>query len=108
ALLGRRRLHLLLELPLDRLRVAGQELDDAVDDRPVVLPRDVADARRQAAVDVVVEARDPRMPARLRPLARPVWEDAVEHVERLAYLLRIRVGTEVPDARPVTLTREHH
>ena len=41
------------------------------DDRAVVLLRDVADAQRQAAVDVVVEARD-RVAARLRPLARPV------------------------------------
>jgi hypothetical protein len=52
-------LHLPLELALDRPRLAREELDHAVDDPPVVLLRDVADARRQAALDVVVEARDP-------------------------------------------------
>src|SRR4030095_5793137 len=63
ALLGSRVEHLLLELALDRLHVAGEELDDAVDDRAVVLFRDVADAGREATVDVVVEARDARVPS---------------------------------------------
>ena len=108
ALVGRRLLHPPLELALDRLHVAGEELDHAVDDAAVVLLRHVADAGRQAAVDVVVEARDPAVPAGLRPLARPVAEDAVEDVERLAHLLRVRVRAEVPDARPVPLAREHH
>ena len=44
----------------------------------------------------------------LRPLARPELEDAVEHVERLAHLLRVRVRAEVDDAAPVPLAREHH
>ena len=74
----------------------------------VVLLRDVADARREAAIDVVVEARNPAVPARLRPLARAVAEDAVEDVERLAHLLRVRVRAEVPDSRPVPLAGEHH
>ena len=55
-----------------------------------------------------VEARDAAVPSRLRPLARPVAEDAVEDVERLAHLLRVRVRAEVPDARPVPLAGEHH
>src|SRR5581483_10750434 len=42
-----------------------------------------------------------------RPLARPIAEDAVEHVERLAHLLRVRVRAEVPDPGPVPLAREH-
>ena len=50
----------------------------------------------------------PGVPARLRPFARPVREDAVQDVERLAHLLRVRVRAEVPDARPVPLAREHH
>ena len=74
----------------------------------VVPLRDVADAGRVAAVDVVVEARDSRVPARLRPLARTEAEDAVQDVERLAHLLRVRVRAEVEDAAPVTLAREHH
>ena len=43
----------------------------------------------------------------LRPLARPVAEDAVQDVERLAHLLRVRVRAEVDDAAPVPLAREH-
>src|SRR5581483_2049113 len=106
-LVARRLVHLLLELALDRPHVAREELDHAVDDRPVVLPGDVADARREAAVDVVVEARDPGVAARLGALARPVGKDAVEDVEGLADLLRVRVRAEVPDAAPVALAREH-
>ena len=108
ALIGGGLAHLLLELPLDRLRLAREELDHLVDDRAVVLVRDVADARRQAAVDVVVEAWDPGVAARLRSLARPVRKDPVEHVERFAHLLRVRVRPEVDDAPPVALAREHH
>ena len=42
------------------------------------------------------------------PFARPELEDAVEHVERLAHLLRVRVRAEVEDAAAVPLAREHH
>ena len=100
-------LHPLLELALDRPRLAGEELDDAVDDLSVVLLRDVVDAGRQAAVDVVVEARDARVAARLRPLTRAEAEDAVEDVEGLAHLLRVRVRAEVDDSATVALAREH-
>jgi len=55
-----------------------------------------------------VEARDPRVPPRLRAFARPVLEDPVEDVERLAHLLRVRVRPEVDDAAPVALAGEHH
>ena len=84
-----------------------EELDHLVDQLAVELLRDVADAGRVAALDVVVEARDAGVPARLRPLARPELEDAVEHVERLAHLLRVRVRPEVDDPAPVALAREH-
>jgi hypothetical protein len=99
--------HLLVELLLNRLRVAGQELDHLVDDRAVVLLRDVADARRQAALDVVVETRDARVAPRLRAFTGTVREDAVEDIERLADLLRVRVRPEVDDSAPVALAREH-
>ena len=49
-----------------------------------------------------------RVAAGLRPLARPELEDAVEHVERLAHLLRVGVRAEVDGAAPVALAREHH
>ena len=47
------------------------------------------------------------MAARLRTLTRPVRKHAVQHVERLAYLLRIRVRPEVPNPAAVPLAREH-
>ena len=108
AFVRRSLLHPPLELALDRLHVAREELDHAVDDVAVVLLRDVPDAGGEAAVDVVVEARDAAVAAGLRPLARPVAEDAVEDVERLAHLLRVRVRAEVPDPRTVALAGEHH
>ena len=106
-LLGRRLAHLLLESPPDRAVVARQELDHLLDQLAVVLLRDVTDARRMAALDVEVEARDAAVPTRLRALARPVPEHPVEHVERLAHLLRVRIGPEVDDAAPVSLAGEH-
>src|SRR5205823_5213921 len=90
ALLRRRLAHLLLEPPADRAIVARQELDHLVDDLAVLLLRDVADAGGVAALDVVVEARDAAVAARLGPLAWPVTEDPVQDVEGLAHLLRIR------------------
>jgi hypothetical protein len=99
--------HPFLELVEDRVGVARQELDDALDDRCVVLLRDVADARRVAALDVEVEAGDPGVPARLRTLTRPELEDAVQNLERLAHLLRVRVWAEVENAPAVPLAREH-
>ena len=99
--------HLPLELPLDRAGLAREELDHLVDDRAVLVLRYVADAGREAAVDVVVETRNPGMPSGLRALAGSVREDAVQDVERLAHLLRVRVRAEVPDAAAVTLAREH-
>src|SRR5262249_54474478 len=106
-LVGGRVAHLALELGADRLVGPPEGLDVPVDALAVRLFRDVPDAWGQAALDVVVEARDPAAPARLRPLARPVAEHAVEHVERFPDLLRVGVGAEVEDAAPVALTREH-
>jgi len=101
-------LHFPLELALNRLDVPREELDHLIDDRPIILLRHVAHARREAPLDVVVEARDPRVTPRLRPFAGPVREDPVEDVQRLADLLRVGVGPEVHDAPAVTLAREHH
>src|SRR5262249_61279839 len=96
------------ELPLDRVGRAREELDHLVDDRAVSLLGDVADAGREATVDVVVEARNPRVATGPRPFARTVRKDAVEDVERLAHLLRVRVRPEVDDSAAVPLAREHH
>ena len=99
--------HLLLELALDGARVAGEEVDHPVDDLGVGLLRDVVDAGCVTALDVVIEARDSRVPARLRTLAGPVLEDAIEDIERFAHLLRVRVRPEVGDAAAMPLAREH-
>ena len=107
ALVRGRLAHPALESPHDRLRVAREELDHLVDQLAVELLRDVADAGRVAALDVVVEARDSGVSPRLRPFAGAELEDAVEHVERLPHLLRVGVGPEVDDAAPVSLAREH-
>src|SRR5207248_6088557 len=84
ALPGRGVAHLLLEPALDRPVVPGEELDHLVDDLAVVLLRDVADARGVAALDVEVETRDAAVAARLRAFARPVAEDPVQNIQRLA------------------------
>ena len=81
---------------------------DAVDDLGVAVRRDRSDARREAAVDVEVEARDARVPTGPRPLARPKPKDAVQDVERLTHLLRVRVRAEVDRPAAVPLAREHH
>src|SRR2546423_2784295 len=54
-----------------------------------------------------VEAWNPRVAARLRAFARSVGEDAVQDVERLPHLLRVRVRPEVDAPAPVPLAREH-
>jgi hypothetical protein len=61
-----------------------------------------------AALDVEVEARDARVPPRLGALTRTELKDAVEHIERLAHLLRVGVRAEVENAAPVPFACEHH
>ena len=98
--------HLGLELLLEAPVAARQEVDDLVDQRAVVLLGDVADARRQAALDVVVEARDAGRPARLGPLAGTAREDPPDQAERVAHLVRVREGPEVEPVAAVALARE--
>ena len=59
ALVGGRLPHLPLQLAHDRLRVAGEEVDHALDDLAVRVLRDVVDAGGVAALDVEVEAGIP-------------------------------------------------
>src|SRR5439155_26999233 len=70
--------HLPLQLALDRPGIAGEEIDHPVDDLGVGLLRDVVHAGRVAAFDVVIEAGNSGVAARLRALARAVLEDAIE------------------------------
>ena len=67
-------LHAALELQLDRPRLAREELDHPVDDLPVGLLVDVADARGLAPLDAVVEARDPRVAAGFGPSHGRYWK----------------------------------
>ena len=106
-LLVGRLLHRALQAALNRIGVAGKELDHRVDQDTVVGGRDQPDAGRIAAIDVVIEARNARAPAWLRPFAGTETEDPVQHVERAAHLLGVRVRTEVEDAAAVALTGEH-
>jgi len=108
ALTGSRLPHPLLELALDRRSVPGEKCDDAVDDAAVVLRRDRCDARGKAAVDVVVEARDPGVAPGSRALAGAEPEHSVQDVERLPHLLRVCIRTEVDRAAAVAFPREHH
>ena len=107
-LLRRRLAHPRLERPHDRACVAGEEADHAVDLLAIRLLRDRPDAGSRAALDVEVEAGNARVAPRLRPFTWPELEDAVEHVERLAHLLRVGVRAEVDGAAAVALAREHH
>ena len=100
--------HLGHQLARHLLVAAREKPDDLVDVPPVLLAVDVADARRLAALDEVVEARDPRAPPRLGALARAVLEELPEQVERLAHALRRRERPEVGAVRLVPLAGEVH
>ena len=108
-LLGRGGLvHLALEVALDVPVAAGEEPGDRVDVPPVLLAVDVSDAGRLAPLDVVVEARDARAAARLRPVAGSVLEELAEQLQGLARALGVRVRAEVEPRRAVPLAREIH
>jgi hypothetical protein len=108
SLLGRSFLHFLLQRACDRAGVSTKKRDHRVDHFPVRLTRDRANARRRTAFDVEVETRRARVATWRWPLAGAKLEDAVEHIQRLAHLLRVRVRAEVHGAPPMSLTREHH
>ena len=101
-----RGLHPILELALDPLVVAAQELRNAVDAAAVLLARDVVDAGRSAALDVVIEARRAGSAAGLGAGAGAHEEDAAENLERVAHALGVRVRPEVGAFASVTLARE--
>src|SRR5262245_535408 len=105
-LLPRGEVHPALEIVLDLAEAAGQRRDHPVDPLAVLPLADVADARRPAALDVVVEARRAGAPAGLGALAGAEQEDLAEQVERPAHPLRARVGPEVDALATVALARE--
>src|SRR5262249_40821570 len=106
-LLGGRGLgHLALEIALDVAVAAGEEAGDRLDVATVLLAIDVADARRLAALDVVVEAGHARAAAGRGGLAGAVLEQLSEQFEGLAGPLRARVRAEVDAAGAVALAGE--
>src|SRR5205085_3983016 len=82
-------LHRTLERALDLAVAAGEKGDHTVDPAPVVLATDVADARRFAALDVVVQAGRAAAATRLRALAGAEHEHLAEHLERRANALGV-------------------
>ena len=82
-----RLLHLALLLGLDLAVSAGEEVADRLDVAAVLLAVDVADARRPAALDEVVEAGIAGAPPRLGPVAGAVLEELAQQVEGLAHAL---------------------
>ena len=99
-------LHALLQFPLDRPVTTGEEADDRIDVRAVLLLADVVDAGGLAALDVVVEARAARGAAGLGPVARPVREQLAEQIECLAHALRAGERAEVGALGAVALAGE--
>src|SRR6185312_8304455 len=95
-LLARGRLaHAPLDVALDLREAPGEEVAHTVDRLRVLLARDVADAGRPAALDVVVEAGATAAPPGLRAGAGAELEHLREHLERRAHALGVRVGAEV-------------
>lgn len=89
--------HLAFELADHRVGAPGHEVTEAVDDLPVPLGRDVADAGRRALADVAEQAGPPDLAG---PLEHPGGagagrEDAQQQVERLADRPGVRVRPEV-------------
>ncbi len=94
------RAHLGFELVFETAVPARQERDRLVDQRTVVLARDVADAGCQASLDVVIEARNPGRPPRLRPLAGPARKDPADQRQGFAHF---RGTAERPEIQPLAL-----
>ena len=90
--------HLALQPRQQRLLLAFEEEHDLVDRPIVILLGLIADARRQAALDVVLQARA-LAPAVDRLAAGPQRKDQTHQVDQLAQPVRVRVRPEV--ARPV-------
>ena len=100
--------HLLVEAVEHRRGVAVEEGDELVDERHVLVVVDGADARRDALLDVRVEARatEALVAVELALGARADRERAQQQVERLADRVGVGVGTEVADA--LALGPPHH
>ena len=92
--------HLLVEPVEDRRGVAVEERDEVVDQLDVRLVLDRGDARRDALLDVRVEARPPEPFVALELVvgAGADRERPQQEVERLADRVRVGERTEVADA----------
>ena len=105
-LVGGGQLHRLVELALDLAVAAGEEGDDRLDVLPVLLLAHRIDAWGLAALDVVLQARAARQPARLPALAGAVLEHLAEQVERAPHALGVGERAEVDAAALVALAGE--
>ena len=85
-----RLLHAELQFALHILRAPLEEEQDGADHRRVILLRDLAGARREAALDMVLEAR-----AVLQVAAGAQGEEPAQEFQALVHGRDVRVGAEV-------------
>ena len=85
-----RLLHAELQFALHILRAPFEEEQDRADHRRVVLLRDLADARREAALDVVLQAGPV-----LQVAAGAQREEAAQELQALMHGRDVRIGAEV-------------
>ena len=88
-----RLLHADFELALDVRRAPLEEEQHGADHRRIVLLGDLADARREAALDVILEARPV-----LQVAAGAQREELAQELEALVHGRDVRVGAEVARA----------
>ena len=104
----------LVHLPLEALDVhpglAGDERAEVLDDVPVLLRADPADARRRALADVAEQARAADLGAALEDAGRAGAhrEHPEQQVDRLADGPGMGVGTEVAHALALRPATHHH
>ena len=103
-----RLLHAELQFALHILRAPFEEEQDGADHRRVVLLRDLADARREAALDVVLQTGPV-----LQVAAGAQREEAAQELQALVHGRDVRIGAEVAravlrqeDARVLLLHRD--
>ena len=102
--------HLLLDPAGERGGVAGHEVAEVVDDRPVLLRRHRADAGGRALADVAEQARAADLAGPLEDTvgARAHREDPEQQVHRLPDRPGVAVGAEVAGALALRTAPDHH
>ena len=106
ALFRRRALHVLFERCRDGRGVTIEELDHLIDQRAVILFRNLPHAGRRAAPDVKVQTGRSRTTPRGRPLAGTKRKHAIEHFQCLSHHSRIRVRAKQSRVSSTASTRK--